>query len=166
MVRDITFCWFITAVFGYWWRSKLLMLVLNLQFASPRSCERGESQILICNTGKHQLHGRYTLRQVYFKRKKKGEREKRKKKKAPLILCWWKKVNLHQLLFNLDRWTIKQEPVPNKSHAWEREGETQRARETQWRCVCVSAPRFLLIDFSSLSFPISWYVMLGLWIHV
>lgn len=49
--------------------------------------------------------------------KKKGKREKERGRKIPLILCWWKKVNLLQLQFNLDRWTLKQEPVPNKSHA-------------------------------------------------
>lgn len=46
----------------------------------------------------------------------------------PLILSWWKKVNLLQLPFNLDRWTLKQEPVPNKSHAWAREAERGRER--------------------------------------
>lgn len=49
---------------------------------SPRPCERGESQILIRNTGKHQLHGRYTLGRVYYKRKKKGERKKGRKKSS------------------------------------------------------------------------------------
>lgn len=91
-----------------------------------------------------------------FKKKKKkggkGERGKRKGKKIPLILSWWKKVNLLQLLFNLDQWTLKQEPMPNKSHA------SYRGRARPNGGVSVSESRFVLIDFSSLSVPISWYV--------
>lgn len=84
--------------------------------------------------------------------KKKGKRRKKEKKTLPLILTWWKKVNLLQLLFNLDRWTLKQEPVLNKSHAREkgREREKKRERDPVEVCLCltlgskVSANRFQL----------------------
>lgn len=56
----------------------------------------------------------------------------------PLILSWWKKVNLLQLPFNLDRWTLKQEPVPNKSHAWAREAERGRERDPAEVCLCLT----------------------------
>lgn len=48
-----------------------------------------------------------------------------------MILSQWKKVNLLQLLFNLQRWTLKPGLGPNQSHAWRRE------KVTGWRCAAV-----------------------------